>query len=324
MWLAFPAPVVGKLEQNYEYQARDQAIAWACLGKRLCAIQMRAIQWQLHTAGEGGVDGALLSADVAALPLPRKDVLMKASAVQDEHTAVLHVTASKADVLLTAAGATDMPHVSSSRSLLGATGPGQSSRLGDPLPVTVHTATPEGQAMSGSLALEAVPGWPCDVPRTADTHKAVADLPGNIAATRWLNLMLLRAAPALYKNHYQALNAAELKAIRTCGARGCGGNVVGTQLSAVAGDPDNENVVDTLSRPVEPTIELKPEVALRWVDSLDVATALRNGRLLGAVCHALFPSDIPVALAGVASSSDDTEPARRARMQRVLPVLYKV
>ena len=78
------------------------------------------------------------------------------------------------------------------------------------------------------------------------------------------------------------------------------------------------------ARKLVTNVSLKPDVALRLVNSDDINGALCNGRLLAAVCHALFPGNVPVALAGVASSSADVGPQRRGRIQRLLPVLYKV
>ena len=49
------------------------------------------------------------------------------------------------------------------------------------------------------------------------------------------------------------------------------------------------------ARKLVTNVSLKPDVALRLVNSDDINGALCNGRLLAAVCHALFPGNVPVA-----------------------------
>ena len=173
------------------------------------------MEWQLHEAGEGGVDGTVLAADVASLPFPSAEALLSAAHAQKSSAATAlaneslsalatprstsHSTMNALDVAITPRVGAATPQSAS---------PPRGTAPSDPSPPTVHTAVTEGQSEPPLDTSEAaVPGWPQPVADAASAQRQVAELPGNIAAARWLNLMLTRAAPALYAQHLEGLTA---------------------------------------------------------------------------------------------------------------------
>jgi len=366
--------VVAKLEQSFERQARDQAIAWSCLGRRLGMIQLRAMEWQLHEAAEGGVDGTLLSVDVSRLPLPSAEELLEAAKDEERHASAMRAsvrssagTAARASPTV---DALDVELITTPRQLEFNSSPvadtptaataatatpdlGASVKFDDPNPQTKHTGTPE-LSQQRVVGRKDVPGWP-DVPHTLEAAKLVSTMPGPIVAAHWLNLLLLRASPALYAQHFEGLNAQHdahtetrtlhcwgvsvsdgLRSPHCCGLIGdvlcvvlpwaglgwAGLGWVGFDVRRFATVHDDVGFLFGEGAKKHKERKLKPEVALRFVSSADLPDDLRSGRLLAAAAHALFPSVIPITLAGVASANNATTNHRR--VERMLPILYKV